>query len=244
MADSHQQHTLVGHLAELRICLIRSLIAIFLVGLVCFAYSEFIFDIIRTPITKYLPNQGLIFTAPMDKFMAHIKIAVFGGIILSSPVWFYNLWRFISPGLYEHERKYAIGFIGSAVLLFSGGVLICYNLILPVTFEYLMNFGGSVDKPMITIDQYLSFFMTMILVFGISFELPLVLVVLGMMGVVSQQFLKDKRRYAVVLLSVFSALITPSPDAMSMLLLLVPMVLLYEVAVILVGFFEKKSTNV
>jgi sec-independent protein translocase protein TatC len=116
----------------------------------------------------------------------------------------------------------------------------CYFLILPVTFEYLMNFGGSIDKPMITIGEYLSFFITMILVFGLAFELPLILVILGIMGIVSKQFLSEKRRYAVVLLSIFSGIATPSPDAVSMLLLLVPMALLYEAAVILVGIFERK----
>lgn len=238
--QAFKQQTLVEHLAELRFRLIYSFIGILIVGLICFSYSEFLFEIIRAPIAPYLPNSGLVFTAPMDKFLAHVKIACFGGIIFSCPYWFFQLWKFIAPGMYEHERKYALGFIGSAVLLFLIGVLMCYFMILPVTFEYLMNFGGSIDKPMITIDQYLSFFMTMILIFGISFELPLILIVLGMMGFVSHAFLKDKRRYAVVLLSIFAAIATPSPDALSMLLLLIPMALLYEVAVILVGLFERK----
>jgi len=236
-----QKHqSLVEHLTELRVRLIRAGIAVLIAGLLCYIYSEKIFDIIRSPIIPYLKNVGLVFTAPMDKFMAHVKIAIFSGLIVSCPFWFYQIWLFISPGLYARERRYALSFIFSAVFLFISGVLLCYFAILPVTFEFLLNFGGTVDQPMITIGEYLSFFMTLHLAFGLAFELPLVLIILGMFGIISQAFLKDKRRYAVVLLSIFAAVATPSPDAVTMLLLLVPLVVLYEISVIAVGFFERK----
>jgi sec-independent protein translocase protein TatC len=236
---NHEQ-SLVEHLTELRVRLINSVIGLIVASIFCYFWSEDIFTIIRKPILEYLPSSGLVFTAPMDKFLSHVQIALFSGAILSCPYWFYHLWKFVAPGLYNNERKYALGFISSAVILFLTGVLMCYFLIFPVTFEFLMRYGGSTDKPMITISEYLSFFMTMNLVFGIAFELPLILVILGMMGIVSKQFLAEKRRYAVVLLSIFAAVATPSPDAVSMLLLLIPMTLLYEVAVVLVGIFEKK----
>jgi len=240
--EIEQKHqSLVEHLTELRIRLIRAFLCIIVAGLACYSYSEQIFDVIRNPILPFLKNMGLVFTAPMDKFMAHIKIALFAGTLLSSPLWFYQIWKFISPGLYSKERKYAISFILSAVVLFLSGILLCYFAILPVTFEFLLNFGGKVDQPMITISEYLSFFITMHLAFGLAFELPLILVLLGMFGIISQTFLKDKRRYAVVIMSVFAAVVTPSPDAVSMLLLLVPLIILYEVSVIMVGFFERKN---
>lgn len=238
-----QDQSLIEHLTELRVCLINSVIGLFAASFVCYFWSEDLFTVIRKPIAPYLPNNGLVFTAPMDKFLSHVQIALFAGAIMSCPYWFYHLWKFVAPGLYKNERNYVLGFISSAVILFLTGVLLCYFLILPVSFEFLMNFGGSIDKPMITIGEYLSFFITMNLVFGIAFELPLILVVLGMMGIVSKQFLSEKRRYAIVILSIFAAIATPSPDAVSMLLLLVPMALLYEVAVILVGIFEKKGAN-
>jgi sec-independent protein translocase protein TatC len=239
----NQEQSLVEHLGELRVRLINSTIGLIVAGLFCYIWSEELFSVIRKPIATYLPSNGLVFTAPMDKFMAHVQIALFAGAILSCPYWFYHLWKFVSPGLYSNERKYALGFISSAVGLFLTGVVMCYYLILPVTFEFLMNFGGSTDKPMITIGEYLSFFITVSLVFGIAFELPLILVILGMLGIVSKQFLAEKRRYAVVLLSIFAGIATPSPDAISMLLLLGPLALLYEVAIILVGIFEKKRAN-
>lgn len=237
----HKHQSLVEHLGELRIRLIRAAFAIIIASVISYAYSEQIFNWIRGPILPHLKNMGLVFTAPMDKFMAHIKVALFTGILSSSPFWFYQIWQFIAPGLYKQERRYAMAFISSAVVLFLMGVGICYFAVLPVTFEFLLGFGGSVDQPMITIGEYISFFTTIHLAFGLAFELPLILVVLGMLGVVSQSFLRDKRRYAVVILSVFAAVVTPSPDAVTMLLMLVPLVVLYEVAVILVGAFERKN---
>lgn len=238
-----QEQSLIEHLSELRTRLIYSVLGLIVASLLCYIWSEEVFRFIRLPIIAYLPSNGLVFTAPMDKFMAHLKIALFSGTLVSSPFWFYHLWQFVSPGLYKNEKKYALGFISSAVTLFLTGVMVCYFMILPVTFEFLMNFGGTSDKPMITINEYLSFFITTNLVFGIAFELPLILVVLGMLGIVNKAFLADKRRYAIVLISIFSAVATPSPDALSMLLLMVPMGLLYEVAIILVGFFEKKNQS-
>lgn len=235
-----KNQSLVEHLTELRVRLIRASIFILIAGLLSYSFSEKIFDIIRNPIVPYLKNMGLVFTAPMDKFMAHVKIAIFSGVLLSSPVWFYQIWQFIAPGLYKNERRYTLGFLFSAVILFTIGILLCYFAVLPVTFEFLLNFGGTVDQPMITIDEYLSFFITIHLAFGVAFELPLILVILGMFGIISQSFLKEKRRYAIVLLSIFSGVVTPSPDAITMLLLLVPLALLYEVSVIAVGIFERR----
>jgi sec-independent protein translocase protein TatC len=237
----HKHQSLVDHLTELRFRLVRVAVAIILGGLASYYFSEQIFSVIRSPILPYLKNMGLVFTAPMDKFMAHIKISLFSGIILSSPFWFYQIWNFVAPGLYKQERRYALSFIVSALVLFLVGILMCYLVIIPVTFEFLLGFGGSVDQPMITISEYLSFFITMHLAFGLAFELPLILVVLGMLGIVSQAFLLDKRRYAVVIMSIFSALVTPSPDAITLLLLLVPLMLLYEIAVLLVGVFERRQ---
>ena len=235
-----ENQTLIDHLGELRIRIVRSLYAILIAAAVCYYYSEQLFDIIRAPIQTYLPNGGLVFTAPTDKFMAHLKVAFFSGVLVSCPVWFYQLWKFVAPGLYANERKYSFIFIASGSLLFVIGVLFAYYGVMPVAFQYLMNFGGSIDKPMITIDSYLGTFLTMALMFGLTFELPVVLVILGMMGIVSKKFLTEKRRYAVVLLAIMSAIFTPGPDILSQMMMLVPMVILYELAVVIVGFVEKR----
>lgn len=234
--------TLTEHLAELRTRLIKSAYAILLGMVICYNFSDKIFDVIRGPIAPYLPAGGLVFTAPADKFIAHLKLSFFGGMILTCPIWIYQIWKFVAPGLYTKEKKYSLGFIFSGSILFVLGVLFAYFGVFPMAFKFLMGYGGDVDKPMITIDQYLSFFITTTLMFGLAFELPLVIVILGLMDIVSAKFLREKRRYAAMILTVLAAIITP-PDLLSMLLMLAPMFFLYELAVMIVAFFERKKAR-
>ncbi len=245
MADEADQsqsggQTLTDHLTELRDRLIRSLWAIALGALAAWTYKEQVFQIIRRPIVPHLRDGGLVFTNPMDLFISNVKVALLSGVVLACPVWIYQVWRFIAPGLYSHERKYSVIFIGSGITLFLTGVVFVYFLVLPTAFKFLFGIGGGVDIPMITINEYLSFFMTTTLVFGAAFELPLVLTLLGMMGVIDQDFLRRNRRYAIVGLAILSAIITP-PDALSMLLLLVPLCLLYEISIVTVGIVGRRK---
>ena len=243
MSHSHQDanQTLVEHLAELRKCLVWSFLFVFVGFLVCWGVSEILFDLIRAPIQPYLKSStgGLVFTGPMDKFLAHIKISFLGGIITTSPLWMHQIWRFISPGLYANEKRYGVGFIFSGTTLFLLGVSFVYFVVYPMAFNFLMNFGGTTDSPMITIGEYISFFITTTIVFGLAFEMPLILTILGMMGLVSDKFLVSKRRYAIVILAALSAIVTP-PDVISMIMMMVPMVGLYEISILLVRIFAQK----
>lgn len=232
--------TLVEHLGELRFRLTRSAYGIFAGMILCWGFSEKIFAILRQPIQEYLPTGGLVFTAPMDKFMAHIKIAFVMGLLLSAPYWLYQVWSFIAPALYKKEKKVAAGFIFFGTVQFAMGLAFSYFIVLPMAFKFLMTFGGDVDKPMITIDHYLGFLTQTAVVFGLCFQLPVVISLLGFLGLVSQRFLKEKRRYAVLVIAVVSAIAAP-PDALSMILLLVPMWVLYELSVVLVGIFERRK---
>jgi sec-independent protein translocase protein TatC len=240
-SSEHAELSLIDHLAELRDRLIWSAWAVAAGAALCWAFSEQLFDLVRQPIAHSIEGGSLIFTNPLDKFMAHMKLAISGGVLLACPVWIYNIWRFIAPGLYARERKYSSMFIAAGTLLFVGGSLFAYYLVLPTGLKFLLGFGGNVDKPMITISEYMSFFTTMILVFGGAFELPLIIVMMGVAGIVDQKFLREKRRYAIVLIAVVAAFVTP-PDVMSMLMLLVPLCLLYEISILLVGVMGKKKT--
>ncbi|MGZ3692428.1 MAG: twin-arginine translocase subunit TatC [Pseudobdellovibrio sp.] len=226
------------HLNELRVRLTKAAYGVGAGMLACWSFSEKIFNFLRQPIEQYLPGGGLVFTAPMDKFMAHIQIAFVMGALLSAPYWLYQLWSFISPALYQRERKYALGFVLAGTCQFAMGLAFAYFVVLPMAFKFLMNFGGSVDKPMITIDNYLGFLTHTAIVFALCFQMPVIISFLGLMGIVSNKFLREKRRYAIMGITVVAAIAAP-PDAMSMVLLLAPMVALYEISVIVVGMFEK-----
>ncbi len=234
---SKDNDALVGHLTELRTRIIRSLLAVGVLALVAWNFSDFFFSIIRKPILPYLPQGGLVFTAPMDKFMAHLKVSILTGVVLSCPVWIYQSWMFVAPGLYQNEKKLGYYFISFGTFLFLIGVLFVYLIVYPLAFEFLLNFGGNMDSAMITINDYLSFFITTTLVFGLAFELPLVLTILGVLGVISKPLLVKFRRYAIVLICVLSAFITP-PDVISMILLVLPLYGLYELSIFLVGWIQ------
>lgn len=239
--DSHM--SLVEHLTDLRYRLVKCLQGL-VVGMgVCIYFSEYLFALVRRPILPYLGDKGgLVYTGVMDKFMAHIKVGALGGIILTCPYWLYHVWQFVSPGLYKKERKYALGFIFSGTVLFLLGVVFVYFFVYPAAFEYLLSVGGDTDKPMITIDEYLGFFAMTTLMFGVAFELPVVLVILAMMGIVDAEFLKRQRRYAIVVLAFVAAILTP-PDVISMCMMLVPMIALYESSIWVIHFMIKKREN-
>lgn len=240
---NHQEQaamTLVEHLTELRYRLVRCAIGLVIGSGICMYFSEHIFEIIRRPITPYLAGGGLVFTGVMDKFMALIKVGLLGGVVLTCPYWLYHIWKFVSPALYKNERRAAAAFIIGGTTLFMLGVAFVYFFVYPAAFEFLLNVGGSVDKPMITIDEYLGFFTITTLMFGLSFELPVILTLLAMIGLIDAAFLKKNRRYAILILGIIAAIITP-PDAISMILMLVPMCLLYESSIWIIHFFVHKK---
>lgn len=239
--QTHKDQGFISHIAELRSRLIKSLLFVTVAFFACWGFSEELMHIIRQPIAPFLSEaQGLVFTGVMDKFVAYLKISMLAAIIISCPFWLYQIWRFISPGLYENEKKYAAIFITTGTFLFCLGVFFVYKVIFPLCFEYLLNFGDPADKPMITISDYTSFFFMMTLVFGLVFELPLVMMILAALGLIDSEFLRAKRRYAVVLLAVISGVATPSPDIFSMVAMLLPMIGLYELSIYAVKWIAKK----
>ena len=239
-----ENDSLTGHLSELRKCLIHSFFYISVGFLACWGFSEQILEFIRQPISPFLTGSsgGLVFTAPMDKFLAHIKVSLLSAIVVSCPFWMYQLWRFISPALYKEEKKSAVLFISFSSILFLAGISFVYYLVFPMAFKFLMTFGGEIDQPMLTIKEYLSFFITTTLVFGLAFEMPVIFAVLAKMGVVKKEFLQKNRRYAIVILAALSAFLTP-PDIISMGMMMVPLILLYEISIILTGIVSPKEAN-
>jgi sec-independent protein translocase protein TatC len=234
--------SMTEHLAELRVRLIW-VAWILLAGFgACYGFSEYIFNFLRAPIVPFLPanDKGLHFTGVFEKFMAHVKVSFLAGVLITSPLWLFQVWKFIAPALYIKEKKYAGAFVFSGIFLFLSGSAFAYYIVFPFAFKFLLTFGGEVDKPIITIKEYLDFVFKFFLAFGLTFELPVVLTFLGIMGLIDHKFLSKNRRWAIVIMAVVAAVITP-PDAISMLSLLAPLVLLYEISVILVRIFGKPT---
>ena len=232
--------TVVEHLSELRRRLVICIIAVLITGSIMFVLST---DVISFLVTFYKdatgrPKGTLIFTGPLDAFATRLKIATYGGIVLASPVWLFQLWRFITPGLNPKEKKYAIPFVLSSIFLFVLGGCVAL-LTLEPALNFLLQIGGSDVQPLLTYDKYVSLVALMIVAFGLSFEFPVILMFLLLARVLNTQQLRAWRRYAGVIIVAFAALITPSQDPYSLFAMAVPMYIFYE-ACIIIGRFLKR----
>jgi sec-independent protein translocase protein TatC len=246
--DRAQSMTIMEHLGELRTRLIVSAVAFVVVSAVAFAFYEPIFEFIRRPLCDLPPDklgpQGcdLIAIKPLEAFQVRIKVSVLAGIVLASPIWLYQLWAFIVPGLNEKERKYAIPFVGSSLLLFATGATFAY-LTLARGLSFLIGLGGHGLVPFFQADTYINFVGLMIIAFGLTFELPLILLFLGLVGVVSVGWLRRQRRAAIVLIALLSAVVTPSQDPYTFLAMGIPLYGLYELATGILGLVERRRAR-
>lgn len=241
MTNPSASMSLTHHLSELRSRLISCTVFFTIFFIICWLFSENILNWIAQPISPYLKQSegNLIFTAPMDEFLAHIRVGFFGALILSFPIFIFHLWKFLSPGLYKKEKMFFISLHTASTILFFAGISFIYFIVYPLSFNFLMNVGSSMA--LISIKEYLSFFILTTLIFGLLFETPLIILGLVWIGVLSIQQLKHSRRYAIVILAVISAVVTP-PDIISMIFLLLPLYLLYEMAIFTAGLlFSKKK---
>lgn len=238
--------SLVEHLQELRSRLAKALLAVIAGGIVGYVFFPSIFLVIQHPFCtlpaseRALPGAcRFVFTGPLDAFVVRLKVSLIVGLILASPVWLYQLWRFITPALHRNERRWAVAFVGSATILFAGGCVLGYY-VLGKALRFLLGIGGSGLAALPDITRYLTYFEKMILIFGLSFELPLVLIMLNLAGVVPATRLRKWRRWAIFLIFIFAGVATPTQDAFTMLALALPMVLLYEVAVFVARLHDRR----
>ena len=227
------------HLTELRNRIIKILLFVTLGFIVSYFISEELLSVISKPIQPYLvATKGkLIFVSPFEKFFSYLWVSLFSGIILSCPFWFYQIWKFVSPGLYKSEKKWSLLFVFLSSLLFLAGILFVYVIVYPFSFRFLMSFGGE-EVAYISLKPYLSFFLRTAFVFGLVFEMPLMLFFLLKLNILSIDQLIKARPYVVVCIAFLSALITP-PDIFSMFFMMAPLYILYELSIWLGGKFIK-----
>ncbi|MEX0664825.1 MAG: twin-arginine translocase subunit TatC [Acidimicrobiia bacterium] len=227
--------TVVEHLTELRRRIMISLVAVIAFAVVAYVFAP---DVIRELLDFYIDaapkgtKHYFIFTGPVDAFVTRLRVATYGGILLAVPVWLWQLWRFITPGLHVREKRYAVPFVLTSVLLFVlGGVVALITL--PQALDFLLSAGGEDLQPLLTADKYISLVTLMILAFGLAFEFPVILVFLLIARVLSVQRLVKWRRWAVVLIFAFAAVITPSQDPYSLFFMALPMYFFYEGSILI-----------
>ena len=235
---SGEQESFISHLVELRQRLVRAVGAVLVIFIVLFLYpgSGFIYDLLALPLMNALPEGAkMIATGVITPFMVPVKVTVLVGFMLALPYVLYQAWAFVAPGLYEHEKKLALPLIVASTALFFVGVAFCYFFVFGKVFAFIHDFAPKSITPAPDIEAYFSFVITMFLAFGVTFEIPIVVIVLVRMGIVSVDKLREARPYVIVGAFVVAAVVTP-PDVLSQFMLAVPMCLLYEAGVFLARF--------
>ena len=237
-----EEGTLMSHLIELRLRLLRAVMA---VGIICLALLPFasrIFSLVARPLVKQLPEGSkMIATQVTATFLTPVKTTFFVALFLAMPLVLYQVWAFVAPGLYSHEKRLVLPLVVSSTLLFFAGVAFCYFLVFGKVFTFIQSFAPKSITAAPDIEAYLSFVLTMFLAFGLAFEVPIAVVVLARLGVVSIEQLKSFRGYFIVLAFIIAAIVTP-PDVVSQLALAIPMCLLYEVGIWAARLFIKHTT--
>lgn len=231
------------HIADLRKRLIISSATFFVAFFVCFSVYEPILNWMMLPVEAVLPaGSKMVAIEVQETFFTAIKVAFFSGFLLSLPIILWQLWLFIAPGLYDNEKKLVIPFVAGATIMFLIGAAFAYYVVVPFGFEFLINFGSTVVSVMPSIGKYVSFFTKLLFGFGLAFELPVFTFFLAIIGLVTDRTLKDFFKYAVVLIFIVSALLTP-PDVITQFLMAGPLILLYGVSIYIAKIFNPASDD-
>ena len=241
--ESEEKQPFLSHLEELRKRLIASAIAAGIGFAVCYIFSEELFELLVIPLKKQMPaGDRLIFTNLPEMFFTYLKTAFVAGVLLVSPYIFYQIWLFIAPGLYKNEKKYVVPFVIFSTILFVGGSLFGYFVVFPFGFKFFMGFANEYIQALPSVKQYFSFAIKLLFAFGIVFELPVVVFFLARMGLVTSDFLRKKRKYAILLTFVMAAILTP-PDVITQCMMAGPLIVLYEISIFIAKIAQKRETE-
>lgn len=241
--DSASKMSFLEHLDELRKRLIYVVYSLIAGCAIAFVFIQKIFDFIMRPLQQMLPKGGtLMYTSGSEPFMLYIKIGFLAGIFIASPLILWQLWKFIAPGLYSHEKKFAIPFVMMSTIFFVAGGLFAHFVAFPVTWRFFIGFGTDYMVFMPKIDEAFSLYTKMILGFGIIFEMPTLVLFLARMGVITGRLLVKYFKYAILGIFIVAAVISPGTDMMSQLVMAVPMLVLYILSIAIAFIFQKRRT--
>ena len=250
MNDNDKEGSFVSHFVELRKRLINSFIFLFIFFVICYFFSEYIYGFLVEPYANAVKDDGsqrrLIFTALQETFLTYLKVSFFASFFVTSPFILIQIWKFIAPGLYQHEKIAIMPYlIATPILFFLGGILV-YYLIMPLAIKFFLSFesvGSITNLPIqleAKVNEYLSLVMKLIFAFGLSFQLPVALSLLARVGVIDSKFLRERRKYVVVIIFAAAAILTP-PDPITQIGLAIPLLILYELSIFSVNIIEKKN---
>ncbi|HUV78819.1 MAG TPA: twin-arginine translocase subunit TatC [Desulfobacterales bacterium] len=239
--DDEKKIPFTSHLEELRRRLIISFIAVAIGFVLSYGFKEKLFQILTRPLISVMKTgDKLIFTGLPEAFFTYLKVAFLSGIILATPIIFYQFWVFVAPGLYHKEKRLMVPIVFLSTLFFVGGSFFGYFIVFPYGFKFFLGFASETIRPLPSMREYLSFASKLLLAFGVVFELPLVITFLAKLGMVSVSFLKKNRKYALLLFFVGAAILTP-PDVVTQIMMAVPLMVLYEISIIGAKIFGKKT---
>ena len=229
--DEEDKIPFTEHLEELRERIVKSFIAVAVGFAICYGFKEKLFEIITRPLMSVMEKgDQLIFTGLPEAFFTYLKVAFLAGLILAGPVIIYQFWMFVAPGLYKNERRVMVPIVVLSTFFFIGGALFGYFIVFPWGFQFFLSFASDSIKALPSMKEYLSFATKLLLAFGLVFELPIVITFLARLGLVTVPFLRENRKYAILLFFIGAAMITP-PDVVTQIMMAFPLMLLYEISI-------------
>jgi sec-independent protein translocase protein TatC len=242
--DEQSKIPFTAHLEELRKRLIVCFIAVSIGFVLSYGFKERLFQILTRPLISVMETgDKIIFTGLPEAFFTYLKVAFLSGIMISVPVLLYQFWMFVAPGLYNKERRLLVPIVFLSSFFFIGGALFGYFIVFPFGFKFFLGFASETIQPLPSMREYLSFSAKLLLAFGLVFELPLLVTFLAKMGLVSVDFLKKSRKYALLLFFIFSAILTP-PDVVTQIMMAFPLMALYEISIMGARIFGKKKPDI
>ena len=232
--------TLLDHLGELRSRLVRGFVAVLIAFFGCYSFAKELFHALSQPLLAVMPADAkFIYTGVAEGFFVDLKVGFVAALFVASPYLFYQIWAFVAPGLYEEEKRYAIPLALCSAVFFIGGAAFCYLVVFPFAFTFFLSYSTESIVAMLSISEYLSFALKMLIAFGLIFEMPLFAFFLSRMGLITAQKMRRARKYSVLGVFIVAAILTP-PDVFSQILMAIPMLLLYEISILVAAAAGKK----